>query len=97
MKVSITANIRKKLLEKHGVTVKEVMECLTNRDRRALRDEREDHQTDPPTLWIIAETNHLRPLKVIFMVKDGIPIVKSAFEPNPEEVRIYNNKARLLD
>ncbi|GMR15305.1 MAG: hypothetical protein BMS9Abin30_0930 [Gammaproteobacteria bacterium] len=97
MKINITASIKKKILAKHGVTEKEVKECFANRDRFALRDEREDHQTDPPSCWIIAETNHLRELKVVFVVKDGVPAVKTAYEPNPEEVRIYNSKARLLD
>lgn len=97
MKVHITANIKKKIFVKHEVTAKEVEECFANRDRRAVRDSREDHDTDPPTWWIISETNHLRELKVVFIVKDGIPVVKTAFEPNPEEVRNYNNRARPLD
>lgn len=97
MKIYVSKSVEKKLLEKHNVTIKEVTECLVNQDRRALKDSREKHDTNPPTLWIIAETNHLRDLKVIFMVKDGSVIVKSAFEPNQNEVRVYNKFAQLLD
>lgn len=97
MGIHVSKGVEKKLHDKHSVTVKEVMECLVNRDRGSLRDEREDHDTDPPTYWIIAETNHLRELKVVFIVDDGSVIVKTAFEPNPNEIRIYNKYAQLLD
>ncbi len=96
MTVTITSRIKKKLLERHNVTEKEVTECFYNRDRTALKDVREDHQTDPPTLWIIAETNHCRPLKLLFMVKDGNTILKSAFEPNQNEIDIYDRHAKYM-
>lgn len=96
MDIFISSQTKAKLLKKHGVTEKEVIECLHNRDREALIDDREDHKTDPPTVWIISMTNHLRKLKLVFMVKDGRVVVKSAYEPNPEEVWIYKTTARYL-
>ena len=78
------------------MTKKEVIECILNMDRTPINDPREDHQTDPPTLWLISETNHRRRLKVIFMVKEGNPIIKSAYEPEPEAERIWQKKAPYL-
>jgi len=88
--IIISKRTKTKLLEKHNVTEKEVTECFYNRDRTALKDPREEHQTDPPTLWIIAETNHCRSLKLIFMVSEGNVILKSAFEPNQNEIDMYD-------
>ncbi len=91
----------KKLSEKHGVTEKEVIECLTNRTRGSLLDTREDHKTDPPTQWIVSHTNHLRVLKIIFIVTNdeinGVnAIIKSAYEPTPEVVDIYERYSKPL-
>jgi len=67
-----------------------------NMDRTPLKDVREDHDSDPPTLWMISETNHRRRLKVIFIVSEGNPHVKSAYEPEPEAERIWEKKAPYL-
>lgn len=96
MAVIISKRIQTKLLGKHNVTKKEVTECFFNRDRTALKDSREEHQTDPPTLWIIAKTNHCRALKLLFVVNDGDVILKSAFEPNQNEIDIYARYSRYL-
>ncbi|NOZ37144.1 MAG: ADP-ribosyl-(dinitrogen reductase) hydrolase [Gammaproteobacteria bacterium] len=96
MGISISKKTRDKLLSKHKVTEKEVAECFHNRDRVALRDTREDHQTNPPTWWLISETNHCRALKLIFMVKDGNAVLKSAFEPNQQEADMYDKSAKYL-
>jgi len=96
VRLVINTQIRRKLLEKHKVTEKEIRECFLNRERIALKDEREEHETDPPTLWIISKTNHLRELKLVFMIKERSIILKTAYEPNKKEVQIYFIKARLL-
>ena len=93
MALIISKKIREKLLTKHGVTEREVVECFHNRVLGALRDTREDHLTDPPTLWLISETNHCRTLKLIFIVKDGDAVLKSAYEPNQNEIEIYSKFA----
>ena len=96
MGVKISPATEKKLLEKHDVTRKEVIECFENRLFSALKDTREEHDTDPPTMWIISETNHNRRLKVLFMVVEGDAVIKSAYEPEPEAEFIYRTKAQLL-
>lgn len=86
-----------KIQEKHDVTSKEVDECFMNRDGGYLIDTRDVHQTNPQTLWFIAETNKGRLLKICFVPKgDGNPSgpsLKSAFEPNDIEKNIYQRKA----
>ncbi|EME3604252.1 TPA: hypothetical protein ACHO10_005740 [Klebsiella michiganensis] len=93
----IAKTILIKIQVKHGVSPKEVNECVMNRDGGYLIDTREDHQTNPQTLWFIAETNKGRLLKICFVPKgDGNPngpSLKSAFEPNDLEKNIYQRKA----
>jgi len=95
--IQIAKPILTKIQEKHGVSPKEVDECFMNRDGGYLIDNRDIHQTNPQTLWFIAETNKGRLLKICFVPKgDGNengPSLKSAFEPNDIEKLIYQRKA----
>jgi uncharacterized DUF497 family protein len=82
-------NILTKLQERHNVSLHEVRQCFINRDGGFLEDNREEHKTNPPTEWFIAETNQGRLLKVCF-VQIGTEIdIKTAYEPNEDEIRIY--------
>ena len=89
MAIIISNKIREKLKEKHSVREEEVEECFANLVGDFLRDQREDHRSDPPTLWFIAETYMGRKLKVAFIPVDGDFHVRTAYEPNDEEARIY--------
>lgn len=89
MTIVISKEIEEKLRTKHQVTSKEVQECLANCTGKLLTDNREQHRTNPPTNWIIAETNQRRELKVCFIIIEGAIHIKSAFEPNEKERRIY--------
>lgn len=82
-------DIVEKLRVKHGVTRREVEQCFENRVGTFLEDTREDHQSDPPTLWFVAPTNCDRLLKVVFMFADGNVRIKTAYEAEPEAIRIY--------
>lgn len=95
MSILITKEIEDKLREKHQVTPKEIAECLQNMNGGLLIDGRDKHKTNPPTNWFIAETNHKRVLKVCFMLIAGDFHIKSAFEPNDDEVRIYNKYGKM--
>ena len=75
------------------VTTKEVQECFENLRGSFLEDTREVHRTDPPSQWFVAETNHRRLLKVVFMFKDQTFVIKSAFEPNDQEIALYDRLA----
>ena len=93
MKLNISAQVREKLEKKHGVTENEIRQCFENREGGFLEDAREEHQTDPPTQWFVAETNKRRKLKVVFIArqtKDGIRIaIRTAYPANADEIRIY--------
>ena len=58
-----------------------------------LFDQREDHKTDPPTLWFIADTDMSKKLKIVFIQKDGDIILKTAYLANEAEISIYEKFA----
>ncbi|MGQ5766664.1 hypothetical protein ACUNI9_27665 [Serratia sp. IR-2025] len=89
MTIEISKEIEDKLRLKHQVTKKEVQEALLNCNGNLLTDNREQHRTTPPTQWLIAETNQRRELKICFIIIDGNIHIKSAFEPNELERKIY--------
>ncbi|KTC89155.1 hypothetical protein [Fluoribacter dumoffii] len=92
--LKISKRIAEKLLEKHKVTTAEVFECFLNRTKGLLEDTRVDHKTNPPTLWFIAETDHCRLLKIVFIeLPHGTYEIKTAYAPNENEVKIYERHA----
>lgn len=89
MSLILSQKILEKLASKHGVNKDEVEQCFANRTGSYLADTREDHQSDPPTLWFIADTNYGRILKVVFVAKEGDVYIRTVYPPNDEELRIY--------
>jgi hypothetical protein len=85
----ISADVLKKLREKHDVDRQEVEQCFANRTGKLLTDVRAKHRSNPPTLWFLAPTNKGRVLKIVYI--QGTPHVdlRSAFEPNQAELGIY--------
>ena len=86
----ISRSVLKKLRQKHRVTKDEVSECFENYDsnHRLLKDIRPEHKTEPDTLWFIGETNNGRNLKICF-IKDGSYSLKTAYDPNPDELDLF--------
>lgn len=90
MPLIISPQVLEKLSNKSPpVTRREVEQCFDNRRGKLLLDEREENKTDPPTQWFIAETNKDRSLKIVFVRRDKDIHLKTAYDPNTEEVRIY--------
>jgi uncharacterized DUF497 family protein len=89
VKVIISEAVAAKLLEKHAVTGEEIPECFENRYGAVLIDDRAIHRRTPPTLWFVAETTGRRLLKIVFQIRDGDCHIITAYEPNADEVRIY--------
>jgi uncharacterized DUF497 family protein len=87
----ISPGVKEKLKDKHSVAVNEVRECFFNASTKTILDDREQHQTTPPTHWFISETRSGRLLKVVFIYDPatGKTYLKSAFPPNADELRIY--------
>jgi len=71
------------------VSKEEIEQCFLNRTGAYLLDEREEHASDPPTRWFISETDFGRELKIVFIPKGNDVIIRTAYDPNPEERRIY--------
>lgn len=95
MKINISPKVLRKLAARHKVEVHEIEQCFCNRERGFLIDTREDHKTDPQTMWFVAETNFGRKLKVVFMIlEDKSVTIKSVFAPNEKELEIYIRHAK---
>jgi len=99
MALLISAKITAKLAQKHNVTREDIEQCFATRSKGFLRDVREEHRTNPPTLWFISETYNGRKLKVVFIRIDGGNgvkdfAIKTAFEPSDEDLMVYNRHAK---
>jgi len=93
--LEISSTVRHKLATKHSVTEIEIIECFSSRElnKKFLTDDREDNQTNPPTLWFIGETDSGRILKVVFIYNQERFIIKTSYEANENEKRIYAKHA----
>lgn len=90
MNIIISSKVQAKLSAKNPpVQLKEIHECFTNRTSTYLLDKREDHQSDPPTRWFIAETHYGRKLKIAFILRDGSLTIRSAYTPCEAELAVY--------
>lgn len=87
--IIISAEIQEKLAIKHSVTETEVRQCFTNLYGPCVEDTNEDHQTDPPTYWFLAETDRERLLKIAFVQRDGNIYIKSAYDANKTAIENY--------
>lgn len=94
--IFISGKTEAKLRDKHGVSVAEVHQCFANRTGKLLQDNREQHRTDPPTVWFIAPTNKGRLLKVCF-VPDGDLYVRTCYPPADVELAIYRKHGLPTD
>ena len=92
--IIISSGVLEKLCTRHNVEQREIEQCFENLIGLFLEDSRENHRTDPPTLWFIAPTNKDRLLKVVFIFIDGNVHIKSVFEPNDDEISIFERSGR---
>ena len=85
----ISPAILEKLQSKHGVSRREVEQCFENLEGPLLIDSREDHRSDPPTLWFLARTHRNRVLKVVYIQKGSRVFLRTCYAPNDDELDIY--------
>ncbi|RRQ19921.1 BrnT family toxin [Thiohalobacter thiocyanaticus] len=93
MALIVSSRVKAKLIEKHSVSEEEVIQCFATREGGFLKDTREEHLTDPPSQWFVAETYFGRILKVVFIMEDGDIYIKTAYPANSKEIRIYEKYA----
>ena len=91
MQIKIAPQIVRKIKEKHDVDPNEIDECFANRTGNFLEDTREQHRTRPPSQWFLSETDQGRLLKIVFIEEQshGEIHIKTAYQPDENEVRIY--------
>lgn len=87
--LAVSAAVLEKLRVRHAVELPEVRQCFLNRNGKLLQDTRALTKTNPPTLWFLARTNKDRILKIVYILKDGVVHLKTAYEPNAVELAIY--------
>lgn len=93
MAVYISSKVKKKIKDKHGLTLDEVFEAISGRLAGFLEDTREEHKSDPPTYWFIGSTDFGKLVKIAFIFKDGTMIIRTAYEANQRELAIYKKYA----
>ena len=97
MALVISPAVRHKLSTKHDVTQEQVEECFRNHDDGTyLIDTREEHATNPPTLWFIGTTDVGRELKIVFVHEHGNLYLRTAYTANAKQKKIYNNLAKTI-
>jgi hypothetical protein len=97
MPLLISVRVREKLqTQSHAVTEDEILECFANRDGASCLDDREEHRTNPPTRWFVAQTDRGRRLKIcyVFDPVTNIIEIKTAYVATDEVNRIYLKYAR---
>lgn len=87
----ISEGVSTKLRDKHDVSRREVEQCFENIEGPLLIDDREDHKSDPPTLWFISRTNLNRLLKIVYIQRGKTVCLRTAYEPNEAEILIYQS------
>lgn len=97
MILHISDSVEQKLRDVHQVDQLEILECFGNQTRTMLIDDREEHKSDPPTKWFIAETDAGRHLKVVFIQLTALDfVIRTAYEPDENEEELYQTKSRGL-
>lgn len=97
MRLNIAQTVREKLANKQPpVTEDEIKQCFANRTHQPLIDGRAKNRTNPLTRWFISETDYGRTLKVAYIPVNGGITIRTAYEPNAEELQIYADRAAPL-
>jgi hypothetical protein len=97
MTFDVSASVRAKLSAKvPPVSLGEIEECFINRENTWLEDTREEHLSDPVTLWFVAETNRGRKLKIVFIPRVPIITIRSAYDPSAKALAYYQKHSKPL-
>jgi uncharacterized DUF497 family protein len=90
-KLVISEKIAEKLRVKHKVSKAEIAQCFQDNDNAFLTDDREEHASVPQTKWFVAETDKGRILKVCFVPYNGLFYIRTAYEANETEIKIFED------
>lgn len=90
MALYVSKKVEAKLAAKHRVSIEEVKEAFADRPEYVVLDEREEHASDPPTVWFIAATFHGRLLKVVYVEREGNVHLRTAYAPSRKEIELFD-------
>jgi hypothetical protein len=92
MQMIASKSVKKKLREKHSVSFTEVEEAFHNFSGHTLEDLRAQHKSKPTTVWCLSETYSGRLLKLVFIpfVNEQLAVLRTAYEPDDNEVDLWN-------
>ena len=97
MGIVISKDVEEKIgSESHGnICVKEVHECFANHCGGYAYEHHPEHKNDKgkATPWFVADTNHGRTLKVMFVRRGNDVHVKSVYPATENVQRIYDKFA----
>lgn len=99
MALIISKSVAEKIAnDDHGnITEKDVRECFENHCGRYAYDKRPQHldRHGNPSPWFVAETNHRRKLKIMF-VREGSDVeLKSAYPATSQVEDLYRRIAKV--
>lgn len=98
MALIIRPNILAKIAQDdHGrLSEKEVRECFSNHCGRYCYDKRPEHldRAGNPTPWFVAETNHRKRLKIMFVREGNDVELKSAYPATDHVAEIFRKFAK---
>jgi len=91
MRLVATEAVKAKLWDERELDFGEVLEAWESCSGPWLIDDRERNRTQPPTVWELAWTDLGRLLKLVVIPhrKKGIAVLRTAFEPDEDEVKLY--------
>lgn len=87
----IPAGVKIKIVEKHHLTVEEVREAFFNLEGEFATEEREANQGSHKRYWFISKSDTGRVIKVVLADEDGSFYLVTAYEPDDQEVNLYEN------
>lgn len=95
--IVVSKKTLEKLRDKHRVALRDIEQCFDNRAGGFEKDNREQHRSNPPTQWFISATNQNRLLKICFIRRGSAIHIRTAYEPNEEEVFLYESKGNSMN
>jgi len=96
MRIIIYPAILEKLKNKHDVSAGEIEEAFLNRHGSLAKEVRPRNQGTEDRFWFVSATDQGRELKVVFFIdaEENQPVVITAYEPNDDEVNLYEKIQR---
>lgn len=91
MKLVATDAVKEKIWTEHEVYFQEAEEAFENSEGPWFEDDRAKNQTRPKTIWTLAFTDLGRLIKIVVIKRptDAVAVLRTAYEPDEDEVKIY--------